>query len=241
MITLYRFFAAWDLPCISPFVTKVAAYLALAGLPFEIKTQDMSRLATDAPRGKLPYIEDSDGTKVPDSTEIISYLKSKYGDPLDHDLSIKERAEAIAWTRLIDEHLYWSGLIEPRWRMESGWQTFMPYFARGAEISPKLRENPEALRKHILSEFEGHGMGRRSSADVLAVFKVDIDALSDRLGAGPYFMGDKIRSIDATVYAMLIHILGVPFAWAGKDYALQKPNLVDYCARIKRVATAAGD
>jgi len=233
MITLYRFFPAWNLPCISPFVTKVAAYLTLVGLPFGIKTQDMSRLASDAPRGKLPYIEDSDGTKIPDSNEIIAYLKSKYGDPLDADLSLASRADAVAWTRLCDEHLYWSGLIEPRWRMESGWQTFIPYLARGTEITAEVENTLAGLRQHILREFEGQGMGRRSSAEVLAVFKVDIDALSDRVGAGPYFTGSAIRSIDATVYATLIHIIGVPFEWAGKDYALSKQNLVSYCEGVK--------
>lgn len=239
MITLYRFFPAWNLPCISPFVTKVAAYLTLVGLPFEIKTQDMSRLASNAPRGKLPYIEDSDGTEVPDSNEIIAYLKSKYGDPLDADLSPASKADAVAWTRLCDEHLYWSGLIEPRWRMESGWQTFVPYLARGAEITAQVEQALAGLRQHILGEFEGHGMGRRTSADVFAVFKVDIDALSDRIGAGPYFMGGAIRSVDATVYATLIHIIGVPFMWTGKDYALSKRNLVSYCDRVNERLAAA--
>jgi hypothetical protein len=71
--------------------------------------------------------------------------------------------------------------------MESGWRTFVPYLARGAEVTSELEKELAGLREHILREFEGHGMGRRSSADVLAVFKVDIDALSDRIGAGPYF------------------------------------------------------
>jgi hypothetical protein len=84
-----------------------------------------------------------------------------------------------------------------------------------------------------LEEFEGHGMGRRTSADVFAVFKVDIDALSDRIGAGPYFTGSAIRSVDATVYATLIHIIGVPFLWTGKAYALSKRNLDSYCDRVK--------
>ena len=136
-------------------------------------SREMSRLASDAPRGKLPYIEDSDGTKVPDSNEIIAYLKSKYGDPLDADLSRPAKADGVAWTRLCDEHLYWSGLIEPRWRMESGWRTFVPFLARGAEISSELERALAGLREHILREFEGHGMGRRSSADVFAVFKAD--------------------------------------------------------------------
>ena len=48
MITVYHFFPAWDLPCISPFATKLVFYLKLAGLPFEIKAHDLSRFDTEA-------------------------------------------------------------------------------------------------------------------------------------------------------------------------------------------------
>ena len=63
---------AWGLADISPYVTKIIAYMTFTGLEFERRTQDLARIDEDAPHGKLPYIIDSDGTKVADSNVIIS-------------------------------------------------------------------------------------------------------------------------------------------------------------------------
>jgi hypothetical protein len=41
------------------------------------------------------------------------------------------------------------------------------------------------------------------------------------------------------VYATLIHVVGVPFEWAGKDYARSKQNLVSYCDRVRDRLTVA--
>ena len=126
MITIYGYVPAFGVPDISPYVTKVINYMTFTDLAFEHKTQDLATLDQDSPTGKLPYIIDSDGTKVPDSNTIIAYFKEKYGDKLDADLSKPEAANNLAWNRLIEEHLYWSGIIEPRWRLDEGLETYIP-------------------------------------------------------------------------------------------------------------------
>ncbi len=233
MITVYGYVPAWGLPDISPYVTKVVVYMTFTGLAFQLRPQDLSRIDEDAPHGKLPYIIDSDGTKVADSNAIIAYFKQKYGDPLDAGLSRAEAANALAWHRLIEEHLYWSGVIEPRWRSDSGWETYIPYIVPGAEVTPELRAALDAFRVRILSGFAGQGMGRRCSEIVLDCFRTDIDAISDYLADKPYFLGDRLSSIDASVYAMLRHLADQPQQWPGSGYVASKPNLAAYLARIR--------
>jgi glutathione S-transferase len=234
MIIVYGYVPAWGLPDISPYVTKLVNYMSFTGLEFEHRTQDLATLDQDSPHGKLPYIVDSDGTKVGDSNTIIAYLKEKYGDPLDADLTVAERANALAWNRLLEEHLYWSGVIEPRWRHDEGWEVYIPYIVQGAEVTPEMREGLDAFRGRIMAEFNGQGMGRRSPEVVYDFFRADIDALSDYLGEKEYFLGNKIHSLDASVYSSLRHVTDQPQQWRGTGYTATKPNLVDYMNRIRK-------
>jgi glutathione S-transferase len=235
MIEVYRYIPAWNLPCISPFVTKLVNYLAMTGADYELIQQDLTKLQEDAPYGKLPYIVDEDGTKVADSNTIIQYLKDKYGDPLDAGLSTEQKAEEVAWNRLLDEHFYWSSVIQPRWFMDGGWETYIPYIVGGAEVpkDSELRAGLDAFREVIVSEFHGQGMGRRSVDEVWKLAREDLDAISDYLGDKPYFFGDEPRSIDAGLYGHLMHALYVPFESQAKEYGLKKKNLVDYCTRMR--------
>jgi glutathione S-transferase len=139
-ITVVGHVPAWGLPDISPYVTKLVNYLHMVGLEHEIKPQDMGGLDDGSPNGKLPYMIDDDGTKVADSTRIIAYLKSKHGDVLDGDMSKSEQAAALAWNRLVEELLLWSGAIQPRWRENSGWETYVP-----AEVLVAFKEDIDAL------------------------------------------------------------------------------------------------
>lgn len=233
MITVYGYVPAWDLPDISPYVTKLVNYMTFAGLEFTWQAQNLATLDDDSPFGKLPYIVDEDGTKVGDSNRIIEYLKDKYGDPLDGDQSPEEAAQALAFNRLIEESLYWSGVIQPRWRYPDQFEIYIPYIVAGAEVGPELREALMAFRDRIVAEFDGQGMGRRPDDEVFAFLKADVDALSTFLGDKPYFMGDKLRSIDASVYSTLRHITDVPWDWPGRPYTQGKANLVEYTARLR--------
>lgn len=233
MIVVYGYMPAWDLPDISPFVTKLVNYLTFAGIKFEYRGQDLTRLDQDTPHGKLPYIVDGD-KKIADSNTIISYLKKEYGDHLDADLTKEQLAQSLAFNRLIEEHLYWSGVIEPRWRSDSGWETYIPYIVQGAEVTPDLRAFLDAFRNRIVTCFNGQGMGRRSTEVVHEIYKVDVDALSDYLGDKPYFFGDKIHAIDASVYAFVRHLADQPHKWIGTGYIQGKQNLMAYIDRIRK-------
>lgn len=241
-IRLYGYIGAWGLPCISPYVTKVANYMVMTGTEYEFVNQDLTTLDQDAPAGKLPYILDDDGTKVHDSQRIIEYLKRTRNHTIDNHLSPQEHAVGLAFTRLTDENLYWSGVIQPRWREDEGFKTYIPYiFGMGDKsydevwnaLDPGVQDFANAFRERILAGFNGQGMGRRTDEEVLDYFKEDINAMSDFLADKPFLLGDQPTSYDAGFYSEVRHCMDQPQQWAGTGYVASKPNLVAYAERMR--------
>lgn len=128
---------------------------------------------------------------------------------------------------MIGEHSYWSGIIQPRWREDEGWETYIPHIVQGAEVTKELRQYLDAFRSRILDGFNGQGMGRRDSAYVLELYKEDIDAISSFMGEKKYFFDDKVRTIDCMVTGMLRHFVDQPQKWAGTGYVEGKKNLME--------------
>ena len=233
MITIYQYLPGWTVPCISPYVTKVLYYMKMVGLPFESKPQDLTKLDHETPHGKLPVIVDDDGTRVADSTQIIEYLKTKYGNPLDGNAEPEEQAQMHAWNRMIDEHTYWVAVIQPRWRETANWEIYLRIIAGTDDVPPALRAFADDFRYRILTEFMLGGWGRMPAEVIYKRARNDVDALSNFLDGKPYFMGKEPRSIDASVLSILRHTIDTPFQFDTKDYAKTKKNLVDYMARMK--------
>lgn len=235
MVRLFCYGPAWTVPCISPFVTKVAYYLNLAGIDYEMLPMDPYSLYYQTPYGKLPVIEDDDGTVVADSTSIIQYLERTRGNPLDGKMSARERAQALAFNRLLDEHFYWAAVIQPRWREQLHWETYAPIFGGKVDPAPELRDAMESFRRTIMDEFDGQGMGRLGNTEVYARARQDVDALSDQLGDRPFLLGQRLYTIDANVLSFLKHTLEAPFDFDIKRYIATKENLVAYAARLTRL------
>jgi glutathione S-transferase len=226
MITLYQFPPAFGLPNASPFCLKLELYLRMAGLPYRNRyTLELHK----APKGKLPWIDD-DGTAVSDSGLIIDYLKHKFGDPLDHALTPVQRGQALAITRLLEEHLYWAVLYD-RWIEAPGWEMTRPGFF-GAMPWPLRSIVPWVARRGMRAELKGQGMGRHTLQQIHALGIADIDALAALLGDQDHFLGERATSVDAIAAAFLANILMVPLETSVKQAAAAHPNLVAYCQKM---------
>jgi hypothetical protein len=70
MLKFYQFERKWGIPNLSPFFCKTETYLRVANIEYEIKMT----LPSEAPKGKLPYIEDGDEV-LADSGFIALHLK----------------------------------------------------------------------------------------------------------------------------------------------------------------------
>jgi glutathione S-transferase len=227
MIKLYQFNPMWNLPNLSPYCLKLETYLRMAKVPFEIVPNADIR---KAPKGKMPFIE-HEGKQMGDSNLIIEYLKEKFGDPLDQHLSPAEKGVALAFARLMEENFYWVALYA-RWGIEGNFKkvsqaffSFLPFPLRW--IVPKV------VRKNMLKQLYGHGMGRHSSTEIFEIGKKDLSAVSDFLGNKPFFLGNQPTTVDATLYGFLANILWVPIESVLKEHAKRLKNLEAYCQRMK--------
>ena len=226
MIHLYQFAPVWGIPNLSPFCVKLETYLRMANLPYE----KHSTLPLKGPKGKLPFIEDQ-GNKIADSRFIVDYLKETYGDTLDRDLDPSQKAIVEAMLRLIEDNLYWVG-IYTRWgKKDANWEENKKAIFGG--LPPVLRNIiPIVVRKQMMKQIYGHGMGRHTEEEIFHIGKKGLQSLSDFLADKPYFMGDKPTSLDASAFGLLVNTLRCPIESPIKEYAKGHQNLVDFCDRM---------
>ncbi|MBI3574907.1 MAG: glutathione S-transferase family protein [Gammaproteobacteria bacterium] len=228
MITLYQFPPAWGLPNASPFCMKVETYLRMCNLPYT--TVNVLNPAK-GPKGKLPYITDGSNI-VADSGLILDYLKKTYGDALDARLGTVERAQALAWQRLLEEHLYWCAVYD-RWAVDKNWTLTKPAFF--GSLPPGVRDLVAVLaRRNQLKALHGHGVGRHTSGEIYALGCADLTALSDFLADKPFFLGAEPTALDATAYAFLANLLWVPIDSPLTRHARSFANFIAYVKRMKQ-------
>jgi glutathione S-transferase len=225
MITLYAFGPAFGLPDPSPFVTKTAIHLQMAGLPYRT---DLAGFPI-APKGKLPYIND-DGQIIADSTFIRAHIERKYGVDLDDGLNARQRAEAWAIERLCEDHLSWiAGWF--RWAVEENFQKGPVHFFDKAPEMCRARFIEEARAKVKQAQW-GHGVGRHSLAENTELGARSLTALAALLGDKPYMMGDRATAVDGMATGVLAEVLTPFFDTPLRREAESFPNLVAYTERM---------
>src|SRR3984885_7584446 len=225
MITLYGFGAGFGLPEISPFVTKTEVRLKMAGLAYRKERA----MPPASPKGQLPYIDD-DARSIADSTFIRAHIESKYGFDFDAGLDRQQRAQAWAFERMIEHHVYWA-LVGARWVDADNFAKGPTHFFDGApeHVRDRLREDAQfrVAENYLLS-----GLGRHAPDDDIELAVRSLRALSVQLGEKPYLMGDNPCGADAITFATLAGILSPFFVSKLRERAEQFQNLTAYVDRM---------
>ena len=227
MITLYGFGPGFGLPEISPFVTKTEVQLKMAGLAY----RKQRAMPPASPKGQLPYIDD-EGASIADSTFIRAHIEQKYGFDFDAGLDQPARAQAWAFERMIENHVYW-GLVGARWVDPENFAKGPAHFFDGApeDRREKLREDAQfrVAENYLLS-----GLGRHAPDDDVELALRSLYALSLQIGDKSYLMGDKPCSTDAIAFGAVAGILTPFFDSKLRSRAEQFDNLVAYVDRMMR-------
>jgi glutathione S-transferase len=232
MMKLYAYLPAWGCSDMSPIVSHIDAYLRMAGLPFETVILDKGDL-TKTPKGKLPWIVDSDGTDVSDSQLIQYYLAEKYGDPLDGWLSPTQKGTATLLHRMFSECWYWI-VVQTRYRRDEDYAIYDPLWVEFLAWLPEAQrgEPVRAFRDHLLTQFWHHGTGRNTEEEVELIARKLTDAMVELLGDRPFLFGDRPCSLDANMYAALAHVMFTPFPSPIGQYCRAQRSLLEYADRI---------
>jgi glutathione S-transferase len=225
MIILYGFGAGFGLPEISPFVTKTEIQLRMAGLAYR-KQQAMP---PSSPKGQLPYIDD-DGERVADSTFIRAHIERKYGFDFDDGLGPLQRAQAWAFERMIEHHLYWA-LVGARWTDPENFAKGPAHFFDAAPEQNRARLREDAQLR-VAENYRLSGLGRHPPEEAIDLIVRSLSALSLRLDEGPYLMGERPCGTDATAFGAIAGILTPFFNSPLRRRTQQFANLNAYADRM---------
>jgi glutathione S-transferase len=225
MITLFGLGAGFGLPEISPFVTKTEVQLKMAGLAYRKQPAAPSA----SPKGQLPYIED-DGERIADSSFIRAHIERKYGFDFDDGLDPLQRAQAWAFERMIEHHLY-SALVGARWLDPENFAKGPAHFFDAApeQLRAKLREDAQL---QVAQNYRSSGLGRHAPEETIDLVARSLSALSEPLAEGRYLMGERPCGADATAFAVIAGILTPFFDSPLRRRVLQFADLSAYVERM---------
>ena len=225
MITLYGVGPAFGLPETSPYVTKTEVQLQMAGLAY-VKRRSAP---ADSPKGQLPYIED-DGEWIADSTFIRAYLERKYGLDLDDGLDARQRAEAWAVERMVENHFAWTA-GHARFFIPENFDKGPAHFfdQAPADQRPRMIED---FKGRVADAFRAVGITRHAPEEIEWLGERSLAALAEILGDKAYLMGSRPCGADAVTFAALAAVLTPFFDSPLRRRAEGFANLVAYVERM---------
>lgn len=229
-VTVYGFVPLAELPDLSPFVSKVVAYLTFQQWPFELKSGNIRK----APRGKLPYVE-VNGKRLTDSDNIITELEKLHPKPLGLDSSAHAIRCGRATQSMLEHHFYFLAVYD-RWS-EANWPILKPALLRYLTLHkiPSFLAGFVAnqVRKQVEASTKQQGVGRLSPQERASTLKSLLDSLEGQLEVAPFFGGDKPDRVDFTAFAMLrgysIDLFKSPLG----NQVRERESLMNYLDKLK--------
>lgn len=225
-LQVYVFGPLWaaPLPTSGPFPLKLEAWLRMTEIPYEQRVENDPR---KGPKGKSPWIVDG-GERLGD-TELIMRHLAKRGRDLDAGVSRRDRAHALAFRRLLEDHYH--QIFEHALFLQAGGDERIAQFVAG--LPPLVRTLAHiAVRRASRAQLWQRGIGRHSDEEIVDMGRADLDAVAQALEGREYFLGDAPTTVDATVFAFAALSVHPPIASPLFEHARSLPVLREYCARV---------
>ena len=138
----------------------------------------------------------------------------------------EEKAIALAFQTLCEEHLYWT-VVDSRWMNKSNFEKGPKHFFDDAP-APLRPFIIAMIHRSVKRTLKGQGLGRHTQADRELLAKGDLDALSAFLGNKAFLMGAEPCGADASVWSSVASVLCTNFDTPIRDHAETLPNLAAY-------------
>jgi len=209
-------------PSLSPFATKLEAYLRFFGINYKTVLEPN---LDNAPRGKVPFIS-VDGVRISDSDLIVSFLKAALFDP-DADLNPAQKAIGHLVQRTLEEHLYWVNLYYEFFDNNGSDFFFKSAYGGHSALTGAIRDD-------FAARTYDQGIARYTPQEIVDKAGKDLVAVSQVLGDHRFILGtDKPTSFDAAVFGLILSV----FQARGMhpeltDFARGISNLGQYIKRL---------
>lgn len=228
MLRLYAFGPALGLPDPSPFVLKTMLQLAMAGVAFETQAGFVAMMR--APKGRLPYIRDEDGTVVPDSGFIRDHIERTRGVDLDSGHDARDRALGWALEKMLEDNVYYA-IAHNRWIRPEG------FAVTRRELFGRLPRPLAALvstmaRRRVRRKLDAQGTARHSDDEIDLIADRGFQAAATLLGDKPFLFGDRPAAADATLAAFSAQASVETYPGRLRDAVTGRPGLVAHRDRV---------
>ncbi|TLS21290.1 uncharacterized protein PpBr36_10309 [Pyricularia pennisetigena] len=239
-LTLNRGFPAENKHVWSPFVAKVEARFRFAGLRYRLAPGG----PLQGPKGKIPYVELTDGTTLGDSSLLIAELVRRGALPdLNAELGPEQKSHDLALRALLEEKLYFL----------NGWEKWTTnYYVQRDHILWNL---PWPVRNLVgllayrgqMATLKGQGTGRYSDeeidalrGDILETIAALLESSKAKLSDGANgpdavfwaFGGEHPTEVDATLFGFVAAIMVCTSGPAARGMVRSHPVIVDYASSI---------
>jgi len=226
-LRVYTFSPAWGLPTTGPFALKLLAWLNHAGIAHR---QIIENRSNKGPQGKSPWITQG-ALILGDSDAIIRHLAQRHGlaDPNAIGSAFEARNDALklAFEERFHQILEWEMFLHPEGF--AGMERFVSAIAPPLVGGLILRH----MRRHFRRQLHARGIGRRTSADIEALGRHQLDALALCLDEGGGWLGGGNPALaDFACWGQVAPMLAWPMQTPVAGHAKSLPALKNWHQKI---------
>lgn len=235
-IILYQFAADTGAESASPFCAKVHRALSYKGLPYRPKVvgspAEMKRINPGV--GKVPVLGVGD-LLIADSTRIIDWLEQHHPDKPLRPADPRDRALDRMLEDQADEGLYWFA-VYLRWAVPSN---FAPFARRSfGGLPPVVRSLlPRFIRRGVLQQLRGQGLGRQPLPVVLDALSTRLDDLGELLGDRAFLFGEAPMASDLAFFGP-IRALAIDTHPESAALIRERPQIVEWLRRVDQATSS---